>query len=148
MSEPECFCGRPASRGYLCQGCATKLRRDLATIRDLWAETGVELTRQAKKSRGGTRSRGGAFPLPVSWNAVQDRETIANTVTTWLRMNRPTPDCPRCGKPLPFTFDDWVRLTATSGKQLDHCPHCRVAHLIEWEYGDVSVWEHATWEDE
>lgn len=103
-------CGRPqhADTALVCHRCATRLAGQLIAAADLWPELQTTIAGQARMADPGPRSRGHAPPqpirpdggamrhyadqvigtvsgLPFRWNPAEVRDSVRNTVTTWVR---------------------------------------------------------------
>lgn len=85
---PECSvpaCDRPVpDNAYLCEKCATRLRRDLSEVPSLVRELEVTVARLGRTGSSGGR-RGASVPLPFDWDASVLVSALGNTLTTWAR---------------------------------------------------------------
>lgn len=83
--QPTCpACGDPQHDGLLCAKCTTQLRRDLEQLPALWAELPTTYLRQsATGDEHGSRSHDA--PLQYDVGAATVRDSVANTISTWIR---------------------------------------------------------------
>ena len=84
--EPKCpSCGSRVPDWLLCTSCTTRLLTDLSNLPIWWAELSTTYLGQAQHG-GSEDGRGsGENPLPYSYNATVVRDSVINTLTTWIR---------------------------------------------------------------
>lgn len=75
-------CANPASNGFLCRGCTSKLSGDLKAIPWLLEELEVTLSRQDCLSESSDRSSD-EQPLPLNMRAVEVRIDLNSTLAAW-----------------------------------------------------------------
>lgn len=78
-------CEQPESEGLLCKDCARKLVRDLTDLPELMRALDDVLTRQAQTGTGNGKRKSSSTPLPFDQSASITRESVVNTITTWVR---------------------------------------------------------------
>lgn len=107
-------CDRPVSDAWVCAPCAATIAGRLKAAAELWPDLLATCAGQARMGEPGPRARGHAPPqpirpglgdpaddhqvgpptgLPFGWTATNVRDSVRNTVTTWVRhivAERPT----------------------------------------------------------
>lgn len=77
-------CKDLSADGLLCRRCTTRCRKDLEKLPELWWELEITQTRQSQAGTG-VGGRGATSPLPFDGRASDARDSISNTISTWVR---------------------------------------------------------------
>jgi len=77
-------CTRPTPDGLVCQSCIERLRADLTALPGYWAELPTTIHRQAQTGDG-SGGKAHEAPLPFDLTAATVRDSVINTIGTWVR---------------------------------------------------------------
>ena len=94
--NPTCpVCTRESPDNLLCHTCTSAFEADLTPvpaatgqvtdIPTLWSELATTYQRQAQTGDGNGRRADAEVPLPFSVTAATVRDSVANTISTWIR---------------------------------------------------------------